>query len=155
MCVKVCIRILGTVLVVSVLTGTLAQSRGINGIHAKPEAMRVKPQPARKPDTRLSISLIASADDNEQNEQEKEPRKKKSKHEITLQDPIQQGKILLEARCSSCHATPQPSTHTLSEWPTVLSRMAPRAFLRESEVKLIEQYLENDLKSNAGTGSKS
>jgi hypothetical protein len=74
---------------------------------------------------------------------------------------IQQGKVLMESHCVTCHSLPRPSTHTMSEWPKVLQRMAPRSGLQEPEVKLIEQYLSSelnappaDLKTDSKTESK-
>lgn len=69
-------------------------------------------------------------------------------HEQEALDPIQQGQMLMETRCSTCHSAPRPSTHTMAEWPAVLNRMAPRAFLRDSEAQLIQQYLEHTLNQN-------
>lgn len=62
-------------------------------------------------------------------------------------ESLQQGKILLETRCSTCHPAPRPSTHTVSEWPPVLKRMGAMASLKEAEVQLIQQYIEDALKN--------
>lgn len=60
--------------------------------------------------------------------------------------PVQQGKILMETRCSSCHPAPRANTHTLSEWPAVLQRMARLASMKDEEVQQIQLYLEDTLK---------
>lgn len=62
-------------------------------------------------------------------------------------ESLQQGKILLETRCSTCHPAPRPNTHTVSEWPPVLKRMGAMASLKEAEVQLIQQYIEDALKN--------
>lgn len=69
-----------------------------------------------------------------------------SQPDTSQSNAIQQGKMLLETRCSTCHPAPRPSTHTLSEWPPVLKRMGAMASLKDAEVQLIQQYLEDALK---------
>ena len=55
------------------------------------------------------------------------------------------GKKLMETRCSACHVAPRPDSHTQAEWPSILNEMAPRAFLRPSDMKTIQAYLETSL----------
>jgi len=69
-----------------------------------------------------------------------------SQSDTSKPDALQQGKILLETRCSTCHPAPRPSTHTISEWPPVLKRMGAMASLKDTEIQLIQQYLEDALK---------
>jgi|GEM_PF-4313184 len=75
----------------------------------------------------------------------KKHKPKKEKQLIT--DPIAQGKELLASRCSTCHTAPAPTVHALSDWPAVLNRMAPRAFLSPDEEKLIMQYFQSVLQA--------
>jgi len=58
---------------------------------------------------------------------------------------LQQGKALLEARCSMCHDAPAPSERPLEEWPAVMSSMAPRADLSEEESRMIMDYIDSVL----------
>ncbi|MCE3236001.1 MAG: hypothetical protein K0Q50_2181 [Vampirovibrio sp.] len=59
---------------------------------------------------------------------------------------IQQGKLLMETRCSSCHPTPRANTHTLAEWPAVLQRMGRLAAMKDEEIQQIQLYLDDTLK---------
>jgi hypothetical protein len=65
-----------------------------------------------------------------------------------LTDPVEikkAGETLMNERCSTCHQVPDIKSHPLSEWPSIINRMAPQAFLRESEVKLLNQYVAQEL----------
>lgn len=71
---------------------------------------------------------------------------RKGKKDEPVLDTVGEGKTLFETRCATCHSVPRPNAHTLSEWPECLNRMAPRSFLRDSDVKLMLLYLEHELK---------
>ncbi len=75
-----------------------------------------------------------------------QPKDQPSQPDTSQSSAIQQGKILLETRCSTCHPAPRPNTHTIAEWPPVLKRMGAMASLKDAEVQLIQQYLEDALK---------
>jgi hypothetical protein len=51
------------------------------------------------------------------------------------------GRSKLLARCSSCHALPDPKEETAEAWPETLEDMAPKAKLTEEEAKAVESYL--------------
>lgn len=80
---------------------------------------------------------------------EQPEKKRKAKKVAPVLDPVGEGKMLFETRCATCHSVPRPDAHTMSEWPECLNRMAPRSYLRDSDVKLMLQYLEQELKPHS------
>ena len=54
---------------------------------------------------------------------------------------LQQGRSLVAAKCSSCHAPPQPAEHRSGEWPKMIDEMAQRAHVDGSERQAIRDYL--------------
>jgi|GEM_PF-2499242 len=80
---------------------------------------------------------------------EQPEKKRKGKKDAPVLDPVGEGKMLFETRCATCHSAPRPNAHTMSEWPECLNRMAPRSYLRDSDVKLMLLYLEQELKPHS------
>lgn len=76
---------------------------------------------------------------------------KKTKNDPALTDPLLQGKSILENRCSTCHVAPKPEEHAASEWPAILNRMGPRAFLRQSDMQQIQAYIDSRLKAKTSS----
>jgi mono/diheme cytochrome c family protein len=58
----------------------------------------------------------------------------------TLQE-LQQGRALYIDHCAACHNLYSPDEFSASQWPQVLSSMAPRAGLSSSNTLLIKKYL--------------
>jgi len=85
---------------------------------------------------------------------EQSENERKDKKDEPVLDTVGEGKTLFETRCATCHSVPRPNAHTLSEWPECLNRMAPRSFLRDSDVKLMLLYLEHELKPHDTSGDK-
>jgi mono/diheme cytochrome c family protein len=54
---------------------------------------------------------------------------------------LQRGRVLLVARCGSCHRPPMPSDRGVREWPGMLDEMSGRANLDATQRQLIEVYL--------------
>ena len=79
--------------------------------------------------------------------------KPQAKDDAPTSKQIGEGKVLFESRCGTCHSVPRPDTHTMSEWPECLNRMAARSFLREPDIKLMIQYLHQELKPNSNLPS--
>jgi hypothetical protein len=64
-----------------------------------------------------------------------------------------QAKAMLSQRCGSCHVVPKPQDHTQKEWPGIINRMGPQAYLRPAEVSLLKRYMETMLKAPKKTHS--
>ena len=54
---------------------------------------------------------------------------------------LQQGRSLVAAKCSGCHATPHPAEHRAAEWPRMLQEMARRSNLDGSQRQVMQDYL--------------
>ena len=78
-------------------------------------------------------------------------KKRRAKKVVPVLDPVGEGKMLFETRCGLCHSVPRPSAHTMTEWPECINRMAARSYLRESDTKLMMQYLEHELKPQSSS----
>ncbi len=58
----------------------------------------------------------------------------------TLQE-LQQGRALYIDHCAACHNLYSPDDFSASQWPQVLSSMAPRAGLSSANTLLVKKYL--------------
>jgi mono/diheme cytochrome c family protein len=58
----------------------------------------------------------------------------------TLQE-LQQGRVLYIDNCAACHNLYSPDDYSASQWPQVLSGMAPRAGLSSANTLLVKKYL--------------
>lgn len=64
--------------------------------------------------------------------------------------PLLAGQKLLESNCSACHPAPAPQDHLPSEWPSILQRMGPMAFLSETDTQEILAYIQAVQTGNMG-----
>ncbi len=55
-----------------------------------------------------------------------------------------QGERLYRSRCSACHRAYPPSSRDRAAWAEVMSKMAPRAKLSDSERALVLEYLQSN-----------
>ncbi len=60
------------------------------------------------------------------------------------------GKSLYQGRCGACHAAIPVRQFTKREWPGILTRMAPRATLRDEELAMISVFIEKELEGSHG-----
>jgi mono/diheme cytochrome c family protein len=58
----------------------------------------------------------------------------------TLQE-LQQGRVLYVDNCAACHNLYSPDDYSASQWPQVLSSMAPKAGLSSANTLLVKKYL--------------
>jgi mono/diheme cytochrome c family protein len=58
----------------------------------------------------------------------------------TLQE-LQQGRVIYIDHCAACHSLYSPDDFSASQWPQVLSTMAPRAGLSSANTLLVKKYL--------------
>ena len=58
----------------------------------------------------------------------------------TLQE-LQQGRVIYIDHCAACHNLYSPDDYSASQWPQVLSNMAPRAGLSSANTILVKKYL--------------
>lgn len=54
---------------------------------------------------------------------------------------LQQGRILFENSCGACHGLYSPDTYSASNWKSILSIMAPRAGLSQTNTNLVIKYV--------------
>ena len=54
---------------------------------------------------------------------------------------LEEGRALMIAHCTGCHAPPQPRRKAPEEWPAVVADMAERADVTEREQAAIVTYL--------------
>jgi mono/diheme cytochrome c family protein len=59
----------------------------------------------------------------------------------TTVDDLEHGRAVYVARCSGCHALPEPSAKAPEQWPTVLGEMAARAHLSDEDRDFVTRYL--------------
>lgn len=58
------------------------------------------------------------------------------------------GKQTYEAKCGKCHALPEPSAFTVERWPGIVSWMAPKARLDETEKQNVLAYVKANAKKS-------
>jgi mono/diheme cytochrome c family protein len=68
------------------------------------------------------------------------PTKADTTANATLQE-LQQGRVIYVDHCAACHNLYSPDDYSASQWPQILSGMAPRAGLSGANTSLVEKYL--------------
>jgi cytochrome c5 len=68
------------------------------------------------------------------------PTKDDATANATLQE-LQQGRVLYIDHCASCHNLYSPDDYSASQWPQILSSMAPKAGLSGTNKSLVNKYL--------------
>jgi mono/diheme cytochrome c family protein len=68
------------------------------------------------------------------------PGKEDATANATLQE-LQQGRVLYIDHCAACHSLYSPDDYSASQWPQILSGMAPRAGLSSDNTLLVKKYL--------------
>jgi cytochrome c5 len=58
----------------------------------------------------------------------------------TLEE-LQQGRVLYIDHCASCHSLYSPDDYSASQWPRIISGMAPKAGLSGTNTSLVKKYL--------------
>ena len=58
----------------------------------------------------------------------------------SLED-LQQGRELYIDNCKSCHNLYSPDEYSASQWNSILTKMAPRTNMTESEIILVKKYI--------------
>ncbi len=135
------------------LAGAFALAEVNDGQQALPSAT---PQPLTEPAEQAPNTAgqpegvpMPEADREARTEPVKPEKRQKAKKVKKELDPVSEGKMLFETRCNTCHTVPNTNVHTMAEWPECIRRMAARSYLRDSEVGMIVQYLEHELKPAA------
>ena len=88
----------------------------------------------------LSSLVMSCTKDNKNTSGLYVPTKADTTANATLQE-LQQGRVLYIDHCGACHNLYSPDDLSASQWPQVLSSMAPRAGLSNANTLLVEKYL--------------
>ena len=68
------------------------------------------------------------------------PTQSDTSSNATLQE-LQQGRVLYIDHCAACHSLYSPDDYSASQWPQILSSMAPKAGLSSANTLLVKKYL--------------
>ncbi len=56
-------------------------------------------------------------------------------------DQLQQGRDLYIKHCAECHQLYSPDNFSASSWSSIMSKMAPKTSMNQSQVDLVKKYV--------------
>lgn len=54
---------------------------------------------------------------------------------------LAEGKTIFENSCGKCHALPNPTEHSATQWVGIMNAMAPKAKLNDEQHQLVYDYV--------------
>ena len=64
-----------------------------------------------------------------------------AENSISLNEKLEQGKVIYENACANCHSLPVPTNFTPVEWVGLMNSMAPRSKLTDEQHQLVYDYV--------------